>query len=64
LDAADFEKANTIYERAIALVPHQVFTFSKLWVFYAQFLLRGNDLEKMRKVLGVAIGKCPNIKIF
>jgi crooked neck len=40
LDAADYVKAAAVYDRAIALVPHQLFTFSKLWVFYAQFLLR------------------------
>jgi hypothetical protein len=26
-----------VYERAIALVPHKVFTFSKLWVLAAHF---------------------------
>lgn len=35
LDAADLDKAQAIYERAIGMVPHQIFTFSKLWVFYA-----------------------------
>jgi crooked neck len=57
-------KVIEIYERAITLVPHHVFTFSKLWIFYAQFLVRVKEIDKMRKILGLALGKCPNVKIF
>jgi crooked neck len=53
-------KANAIYERAIKIVPHKKFTFSKLWIFYSQFHLRCNDLDKARKIFGRAIGTCPN----
>ncbi|CAD8136165.1 unnamed protein product [Paramecium octaurelia] len=64
LEANNIQKAIEIFERAIQLVPHQQFTFSKLWILYAQLLVRSKDIDKMRKVYGLAIGICPNIKIF
>ena len=42
--AKDMARAEQIYERAIKLVPHKKFTFGKLWIFYANFCLRCNDL--------------------
>lgn len=42
--AKDMSRAQKIYERAIKLVPHKKFTFGKLWIFYANFCLRCNDL--------------------
>lgn len=62
--AQDMSKAENIYERALKLVPHKKFTFGKLWIFYANFCLRCNDLEKARKTLGRAIGLCPKEKVF
>jgi len=44
-------------------IPHENFTFSKVWILYANFLLRQKNVEKMRKVLGMALGKCPRQKI-
>jgi len=64
LDANDLPRAKDVYERVIKLIPHQVFTFSKIWVNYAQFYIRSKNLEQARKVFGHAIGKCPNPKIF
>lgn len=46
------------------MIPHSKFTFSKFWTMYAEFQLRCNDLDKARKIYGMAIGKCPNPKIF
>lgn len=62
--AKDLLKANEVYERALALVPHKIFTFSQLWVNYAQFHLRCADLDRARKIYGMAIGRCPREKIF
>lgn len=42
--AQDLAKAEQVYERALKLVPHKKFTFGKLWIFYAHFCLRCNDL--------------------
>lgn len=35
-----------------------------MWILYAEFLVRGLDLTKARKVYGMAIGKCPRPKLF
>lgn len=45
-------------------MPHQFFSFSKLWVAYSKFLIRMLKLDEARKVLGTAIGKAPSEKIF
>ena len=63
LDAKNFEKANEVYSRALQIVPHKKFTMTKLWIMYANFALRCQDLDKMRKIYGIALGKCPNEKI-
>lgn len=54
------ESAKTIWERAIAVVPHSKFTFGKLWINLAEFYIRHNEkanvLSDVRKQLGRAIG--------
>lgn len=62
--AGDMARAEQVFERALKLVPHKKFTFGKLWIFYANFCLRCNDLPKARKVYGRAIGLCPKEKVF
>jgi len=64
LDANDMQRAKDVFDRVIKLIPHQIFTFSKIWVMYAHFHLRCKNLDQARKVFGYAIGKCPNEKIF
>ena len=62
--ADDREKAATVYEKIINLIPHEQFTFTKVWILYSKFLIRGQDLTKARRVLGMSLGKCPKVKIF
>ena len=38
--AQDAPQALHVYQRALNLVPHTEFTFAKLWIQYAQFLVR------------------------
>jgi len=38
--ACDPVKATEVYQRALNLVPHQEFTFAKLWTQYSMFLVR------------------------
>lgn len=45
IEANDPLKAKDIYERALKLVPHKNFTFSKLWIMYAHFQIRHNNLD-------------------
>jgi len=45
-------------------VPHEAFTFAKLWVHAAHFEVRQGELTAARKLLGQAIGRCPKEKTF
>ncbi|XP_020808655.1 protein crooked neck-like [Drosophila serrata] len=63
-------KAYTIHDKKYGnrngieeLIPHMQFTFSKLWLLYAQFKVRYNELQRVRKALGLAIGMCPRDKL-
>lgn len=46
------------------MIPHEQFTFAKLWILYAHFLVRQLNLDKARKVFGQALGRCPRQKLF
>lgn len=35
LEAKDLEKAKGVYSRLIKLLPHKIFTFSKVWILFA-----------------------------
>lgn len=64
LDTKDVERARQIYEACIKLIPHQEFTFAKVWSLYAEFEIRQLNVDKARKILGRAIGQCPKEKLF
>lgn len=64
LDAEDVERTRQIYKTCLELIPHKKFTFSKIWLMYAQFEIRCKELQKARKTLGMAIGMCPRDKLF
>ena len=59
LDAQDLDRAKKVYASGLSLVPHQEFTFAKLWLNYAKFEIRRLDLPLARKLLGTAIGVSP-----
>ena len=58
------ERAQKVYEEILNLMPHNIFSFSKLWILYAHFYVRQLNIDKARKILGQAIAKCPTKKIF
>ncbi|KAJ3411548.1 Crooked neck-like protein 1 [Chytridiales sp. JEL 0842] len=60
----DFERAKEIYTKCLQLIPHKQFTFAKIWVNYAKFLIRRDNFDAFRKTLGMAIGMCPKEKLF
>jgi len=60
----NFERAEQVYQACINLLPHEMFTFAKIWIMYAHFLIRRGNLGKARKVLGQALGRCPKGKLF
>ncbi|CCD64143.1 Pre-mRNA-splicing factor Syf1/CRNKL1-like C-terminal HAT-repeats domain-containing protein [Caenorhabditis elegans] len=64
LVAKDFDRARQVYKACIDIIPHKTFTFAKVWIMFAHFEIRQLDLNAARKIMGVAIGKCPKDKLF
>lgn len=64
LRANDPERTRQVLEECRKLIPHDHFTFGKLWVHFAHFEVRQGRLDAARKLLGVAIGRCPKEKTF
>uniref|UniRef100_A0A6N2JXC9 Suppressor of forked domain-containing protein n=1 Tax=Salix viminalis TaxID=40686 RepID=A0A6N2JXC9_SALVM len=64
LDAEDVERTQEVYRECLNLIPHEKFSFAKIWLLAAQFEIRQLNLNGARQVLGTAIGKAPKDKIF
>lgn len=64
LAAKDVDRTRQVYLACLEIIPHDKFTFAKVWLMYAQFQIRQKDVKAARKVLGTAIGKCPKPKLF
>lgn len=64
LEARDYDRVRQVYKACLELLPHKVFTFSKIWLLFAQFEIRQKNLTAARKILGTAIGMCPKEKLF
>lgn len=64
LEAQDIDRTRQIYRTCLDLLPHKIFTFSKIWLMYAQFEIRSKNLTQARKTLGLALGICPRDKLF
>ncbi|KAF9269435.1 pre-mRNA-splicing factor CLF1 [Marasmius fiardii PR-910] len=64
IETKDYERARQIFQTAVQLVPHKIFTFAKLWLMYARFEIRRLNLRAARKLLGASIGMCPKEKLF
>ncbi|KAL0587367.1 hypothetical protein ABG067_002984 [Albugo candida] len=61
---SDEDRVKQVYTTCLALIPHDVFTFAKIWIMYAKYLVRLRDVQGARKVLGQSLGKCPKKKLF
>eukprot|EP00045_Choanoeca_perplexa_P008244 m.75973 g.75973 ORF g.75973 m.75973 type:complete len:670 (+) comp14415_c0_seq1:2-2011(+) len=64
LEAQDIERARAVYKACLDLLPHKVFTFAKVWLLAAQFEVRQKQVTAARKLLGMALGRCPKDKLF
>ncbi|CAG9859202.1 unnamed protein product [Phyllotreta striolata] len=64
LEAKDYERTRQVYKACLEILPHKTFTFSKIWLLYAQFEVRQKCLKAARKILGMSIGMCPRDKLF
>nr|CAD7423040.1 unnamed protein product [Timema monikensis] len=51
LEAEDEERTRQVYRACLELLPHKHFTFSKIWLLYAQFEIRNKNLTMARKML-------------
>lgn len=64
VEAQHEERTRQVYKTCLEVIPHKIFTFSKIWLMYAQFEIRCKNLPSARKALGQAIGICPRDKLF
>jgi len=64
LEARDIERTREVYRACVKIIPHKVFSFSKIWLNYAYFEVRQKNLQAARQILGHAIGIAPKDKIF
>jgi crooked neck len=53
-----------VYRACLKIIPHESFTFAKIWLMAAHFEVRQKDLDAARKLLGQAIGRCAKEKLF
>jgi crooked neck len=58
LVAKDADRTRAVYKACLKVIPHEKFTFTKIWVLAAHFEVRQKDLTAARKLLGQAIGRC------
>ncbi|GAA5884143.1 hypothetical protein JCM16303_005936 [Sporobolomyces ruberrimus] len=63
-ETKDLQRAREIYRACLKLVPHKQFTFAKVWIQFAEFELRQQELDAARKILGTGIGMAPKEKLF
>ena len=64
LVAKDTDRTRQVYLACLEIIPHDKFTFAKVWLMYAHFEVRQKDTKAARKALGTGIGKCPKPKLF
>ena len=64
LVAKDTDRTRQVYLACLEIIPHDKFTFAKVWLMYAHFEVRQKDTKAARKALGTSIGKCPKPKLF
>ncbi|KAL7716430.1 Pre-mRNA-splicing factor Syf1-like N-terminal HAT-repeats domain-containing protein [Entamoeba marina] len=59
-----YERCYDIYQLLMKIIPHNIFTFKKIWRAYANFAKRRNNIGLVRKIYGNAIGWCHRDEIF
>jgi crooked neck len=64
IDACDYERTRNVYRECLRVIPHDKFTFGKVWTMAAHFEVRQKDLAAARKLFGKSIGLCPKENLF
>ncbi|XP_073127826.1 uncharacterized protein [Henckelia pumila] len=64
LDARNVDRTRELYKSCLETIPHDKFSFGKIWLMAARFEIRQLDIDRARRILGSAIGRAPKDKIF
>ncbi len=64
LDCEDVDRARAVWSECVKLLRSKSFSFSKVWVLYAQFEVRQRRVADARKILGTALGTAGKPKLF
>jgi crooked neck len=64
LNEKNTSQTRAIYEKCVQLVPHERFSFRKIWIAWAEFEIRAGSITNARNVLVHAIGLVPHPKLF
>uniref|UniRef100_A0A6A7G2M1 Crooked neck-like protein 1 n=1 Tax=Hirondellea gigas TaxID=1518452 RepID=A0A6A7G2M1_9CRUS len=64
LTAKDIDRARSVYAKCCEHIPHEEFTFAKVWLMRANLEIRAKDLTSARKILGESLGRCPKPKLY
>ncbi|CAB9511183.1 Crooked neck-like protein 1 [Seminavis robusta] len=56
LTCQDGDRAAQVYQACLSMIPHDKFTFAKIWIQAAKVHVRLKQVDKARKLLGRAIG--------
>ena len=59
----DVQKADRVYQCCLELMPHENYTFAKVWLGYANFKVRRENLANARKILDCALKLCPKVQM-
>lgn len=62
--SASPEEAYRVYKRILDIIPHDFFTFSKIWLFAAKVQIRMGNITEARALLDEGLRKCPKRKLF
>jgi crooked neck len=59
LTTGDVERTRQVYKSWLDIIPHNQFSFSKMWILAARFEIRQKNLSAARKIFGQGLGMCP-----
>ena len=65
LKTGNMEHCRDLYKQLIyKTIPHDKFTFPDVWILFANFEVRQNNILSARKILGTSLGMCPEELVF
>ncbi|EAY07349.1 Crooked neck protein-related protein [Trichomonas vaginalis G3] len=61
--AKNYDNAREAYRKLISTVPNKKFTFSRMWILYAFFEVRQENIQMARDIFGTALGICKKYQL-